>query len=81
MTGRIAADLRLKDGTTIPLGSKVTGHVTEAKARSKGDAQSALGIVFDKISSSRRERAWPLRARYRRWLRIQTQAHNKPAPA
>ena len=48
--GRIAADLRMKDGTAIPRGSKVTGHVTEAKSRSKGDAQSALGIVFDKIS-------------------------------
>ncbi len=50
VTGRIAADLRMKDGTAIPRGSKVTGHVTEAKARSKGDPQSALGIVFDKIS-------------------------------
>jgi hypothetical protein len=50
VTGKIAADLRLKDGTTIPLGSKVTGHVTEARARSKGDPQSALGIVFDKIT-------------------------------
>jgi len=50
VTGKIAADLRLKDGTQIPRGSKVTGHVTEAKARSRGDAQSALGIVFDKIS-------------------------------
>ena len=50
VTGRIAADLHMKDGTEIPRGSKVTGHVTEAKARSKGDPQSALGIIFDKIS-------------------------------
>ncbi len=50
VTARIAADLRMKDGTDIPRGSKVTGHVTEAKSRSKGDPQSALGIVFDKIS-------------------------------
>ncbi len=50
VTGRIAANLRMKDGTNIPRGSKVTGHVSEAKARSKGDPQSALGIVFDKIS-------------------------------
>jgi hypothetical protein len=50
VTGRIAASLHMKDGTEIPQGSKVTGHVTEAKARSKGDSQSALGIVFDKIS-------------------------------
>jgi hypothetical protein len=50
VSGRIMADLREKDGTMIPRGSKVTGHVTEAMARSKGDAQSALGIAFDKIS-------------------------------
>ncbi len=50
VTARIAADLRMKDGTDIPRGSKVTGHVTEAKSRSKGDSQSALGIIFDKIS-------------------------------
>jgi len=37
------------DGTTIPGGSKIIGHVTEAKARSKGDAGSTLGIVFDRI--------------------------------
>ncbi|MGB8769130.1 MAG: hypothetical protein WCC92_05925 [Candidatus Korobacteraceae bacterium] len=47
---RITAELRLKDGTVIPRGSEVTGHVTEAKARSKGDPQSELGIIFDKIS-------------------------------
>jgi hypothetical protein len=50
VTARIAADLRMKDGTDIPRGSMVTGHVTEAKARSKGESQSALGIIFDKIS-------------------------------
>src|SRR5579871_3376049 len=36
------------DGKTIiPKGSKLIGRVTEAKSRSKGDAQSALGVVFD----------------------------------
>jgi len=50
VTGRITADIRSRDGTTIPRDSKLIGHVTEAKARSKGDPQSALGIVFDKIS-------------------------------
>ena len=50
VTGRITADLNMRDGGAIPHGSKLTGHVTEAKARSKGDAQSELGIVFDKIS-------------------------------
>ena len=37
------------NGVTVPAGSRVVGHVTQAQARSKGDAQSSLGIVFDKI--------------------------------
>lgn len=31
----------------IAEGAKITGHVTEAKTRSKDDAESVLGIVFD----------------------------------
>jgi len=46
---KMAAGILAADGTTIPSGSKVIGHVTEAKARAKGDAESTLGIVFDKI--------------------------------
>ncbi len=46
---KLAADIRTGDGT-IPRGTKLIGHVTEAKARSKGDSESTLGIVFDKIS-------------------------------
>lgn len=34
--------------TVIPKGSKLVGHVTQASARANGEAQSALGIVFDK---------------------------------
>lgn len=37
------------NGVTIPDGSKVIGHVTQAQARAKGDPQSSLGIVFDKV--------------------------------
>ncbi len=44
-----AGVLRARSGFIIPTGSKVIGHVTEAKARSKGDAESSLAIVFDKI--------------------------------
>lgn len=37
------------DGKTIlPKGTKLVGHVTQASARGKGDAESSLGIVFDK---------------------------------
>jgi hypothetical protein len=47
---KVAADIKTGDGATIPRGTKLIGHVTEAKARSKGDSESTLGIVFDKIS-------------------------------
>ncbi len=50
VTGRITAEIHTRGGLTIPRDSKLIGHITEAKARSKGDPQSALGIVFDKIS-------------------------------
>ncbi len=34
--------------TVLPKGTKVIGHVTQASARGKGDAESSLGVVFDK---------------------------------
>jgi hypothetical protein len=46
---KTAGNLRLADGTVISRGAKVVGHVTEAKARSGGETESSLGIVFDKI--------------------------------
>ena len=47
---KTTANLALNNGTVIPRGSKVVGHVTEAKARSKGDSQSSLAISFDKLT-------------------------------
>ena len=41
--------LRSRSGMIIPTGSKVIGHITEAKARSKGDSESSLAMVFDKV--------------------------------
>jgi len=52
VTAKVTAEMHMRDGGTIPRGSTLAGHVTEAKARSKGDQQSALGIVFDKITTS-----------------------------
>ncbi len=49
VTARITAELHTRTGETVPRDSKLIGHVTEAKARSKGDPQAALGIVFDKL--------------------------------
>jgi hypothetical protein len=35
--------------TVIPKGAKLVGKVTQAAARGKGDADSALGIQFDRV--------------------------------
>ncbi len=48
---KTVATMRSGSGVTIPAGSKVVGHVTQAKARSKGDPESSLGIAFDKIEA------------------------------
>jgi len=37
------------NGMLLPSGSKIYGHITQAQARSKGDSQSSLAMVFDKI--------------------------------
>jgi len=47
---KTTANLALSNGTIIPRGTKVIGHVTEAKARSKGDSESSLTIAFDKLA-------------------------------
>lgn len=36
-------------GVQIPEGSKVVGHITDAKARSKGDPESTMSFAFEKI--------------------------------
>jgi len=46
---KLIGGITLPNGTPVARGTKVVGHVTEAKARSKSDSQSTLGIAFDKI--------------------------------
>lgn len=41
-------DVKEHGKTVIPRGTKLLGHVTQASARGKGDAQSELGIQFDR---------------------------------
>ena len=45
-----AGAFKLPDGTLVPKGSKLTGHVTAAKARSKGDPESQLTLTFVKLN-------------------------------
>ncbi len=47
--------LHAQSGMLIPSGSKIIGHVTQAQARSKGDPQSSLAMVFDKIEVGKGE--------------------------
>src|SRR5258706_7227035 len=48
VVAKAASDVKSDGKVVIAKGSKLLGHVTEAKARGKGEEQSALGIAFDK---------------------------------
>jgi hypothetical protein len=50
VTAKMNEDFTTQSGMTIPRGSRLAGHVTEARPRARGEAASAsqLGIVFDK---------------------------------
>jgi hypothetical protein len=45
-----AGAFKLPDGTLVPKGSKLTGRVTAAKARSKGDPESQLTLTFSQMN-------------------------------
>src|SRR5215469_738723 len=47
VAAKTTADVRSESGVVIPRGSRLVGHVTDAKAKTNGDSQSALGIAFD----------------------------------
>ncbi len=51
----IAGQVHDQTGRFIPMRSKIIGHVTQAQARSKGDAQSSLAMVFDKVEVGKNE--------------------------
>lgn len=48
---KTAVTMKFPSGLMIPAGTKVVGHVTQASSRSKGEPESSLGIVFDKIEA------------------------------
>jgi len=48
VNARTTQPTRTEDGRSIPKGSTLVGHVSEAHARAEGQADSAVGIVFDK---------------------------------
>jgi len=48
VSATLSADVKSANGTVIPKGSKLIGHVTQAKPKAKGEPNSELGIAFDK---------------------------------
>src|SRR5712692_7971490 len=49
---RAAQDVKQDGKVVLKKGTRLVGHVTEAQARSKEQAQSQLGIVFDHALTS-----------------------------
>jgi hypothetical protein len=45
----LSGSITLPSGGTVARNTKIVGHVTQATSRGKGEADSTLGIVFDKI--------------------------------
>ena len=48
VNGRTTEAVKSEGKTIIAKGSKLVGHVTQASARAKGEAESSLGIVFER---------------------------------
>jgi len=47
ITARATQDVKSEGKVIIPKGSRLVGHVTEARTRAKGESNSALGVAFD----------------------------------
>jgi hypothetical protein len=47
VTAKTTVNVKAGGQIVVPRGSKIVGHVTEAKARTKEEAESAVGIAFD----------------------------------
>lgn len=48
VTAKLTQDVKQNGKVVLHKGSKLVGHVTEAQAKSKENAESKLGVVFDK---------------------------------
>src|SRR5438105_15400097 len=50
VTAKVIQAVVVNGKVVIPRGSKLVGNVTETKARSKGDPESRLAIIFAKVT-------------------------------
>jgi hypothetical protein len=46
---KLVGGITLPNGSQVPAGTKVAGHITQVKAASKSAPESSLGISFDKL--------------------------------
>ena len=49
VVAKTTEDVKSEGKVVIPRGSKIVGHVTEVRAHENGQAESAVGIVFDQV--------------------------------
>jgi len=70
---KTAEALKLSNGTEIPVGSDITGHVLESTARANGAPESKLTLTFDTLQPKGATAALPIRGI--------VQAVTGPAPA
>lgn len=52
---RTTQDVKQDGRVVLKKGSRLHGHVTEAQARTKGNSESSLGIVFDSVTAKNGE--------------------------
>jgi len=50
VVAKTTEDVKSNGQVVVPKGSKIIGHVTEVKARGKGESDSAVGIAFDRAT-------------------------------
>jgi hypothetical protein len=48
VVAKTTEDVKSNGQVVIPKGSKIVGHVTEVKARDRGESESTIGIAFDR---------------------------------
>lgn len=49
VTGKIVAEARLADGTTLPKGSRLVGHVTAVQASTRDNPNGQVTVLFDHV--------------------------------
>jgi hypothetical protein len=80
VTARTTEPAKSHGNAVLPKGTELVGHVTIASARSKGDAESVLGITFDKAVLKNGQEI-PLNGRIRALASGQSTTYVFDAPA